>query len=93
MAFPLNTRILALGTLMLSGCVTISDETARATMFGSLAKRASFDLGCEVVPADITLLGQTEYGVEKCGCKATYLATKSGWVMNSASGDTCSKTN
>lgn len=76
--------------LVVSACATTtSNETARETMFTSLSKRASFELGCAVEPRDITLLGPTEYGVEKCGCKATYLSGSRGWVLNSASGATC----
>lgn len=75
---------------LLSSCVTtISNKAARETMFASLSQRASFELGCTVDPADITLLGQTEYGVEKCGCRATYLSTSAGWVLNAASGEKC----
>ncbi len=78
---------------LLSSCVTtISNQSARETMFASLSKRASFELGCSVDPADITLIAQTEYGVEKCGCRATYLSTSAGWVLNSASGEKCAVT-
>lgn len=75
--------------IAVSGCATISNETARETMFASLSKRATFDLGCPVESADITLLGPTEYGVQKCGCRATYMSTRSGWVLNAASGAGC----
>jgi len=38
-----------------------------------VARRATFDLGCEVTPAQVTHLGAFQYGIEACGCRASYI--------------------
>jgi hypothetical protein len=72
---------LALGgaLLLLVGC---------ANMKQSLAERATFDLGCPVRESDVTEIVSGQYGVEACGCRATYVSYPT-WTLNAASGDTC----
>ena len=63
----------------------------------SLATRAAFDTGCPEDQLAITELGNRAYGVEGCGCRATYLnatrdrGARPTWVLNTTSG-TCQST-
>ena len=58
------------------------------SMKTSLAKRASFELGCTVAESDITEIESGQFGVVACGCKAMYISYPS-WHLNSLSGETC----
>jgi hypothetical protein len=71
-----------IGLSVLVGCST------PGRMKSSLAPRASFDLGCKVQESQIVEITDGSYGVEACGCKATY-ASYPGWTLNSVSGETC----
>jgi hypothetical protein len=61
--------------------------------FANVARRATFDLGCEVSPDDVQHLGggwtTPSYGVVACGCRATYIVGASGLFLNVVSGDGC----
>ena len=54
-----------------------------------VAQRASFDLGCEVNVDDVEVVGNWQFDVRACGCRATYLAAAAVWVLNAASGEQC----
>ena len=56
-----------------------------------LARRASFDLGCEVTDDQVQLLGNRTFGVVACGCRATYVLPMQSphFVLNVVSGDAC----
>jgi len=64
----------------LCGCST----TDRFKMYDGM-QRASFDLDCPESELALTPLGANQMGVEGCGKKAAYVATESGWVLNSES--------
>ena len=62
--------------------------------FANVARRASFDLGCEVSPDDVQSLGggwntPPSYGVVACGCRATYLSVDGQLVLNGVNGEEC----
>ncbi len=83
-------RALAVLSLaLLGGCV-------KASYTQDLARRATFDLGCPVAATDVTELGANQFGVNACGCRATYLALSNtspvSFAMNAASGESCSVT-
>ncbi len=58
-----------------------------------LVPRATFDLGCPVSESQVTEISRTSYGVEACGCRATYLTdpdvNTQVWVLNSVAGESC----
>lgn len=73
---------------VVSGC----GGGGRAT---NIARRASFDLGCEVTPDQVQSLTRgaygiaREYGVIACGCRATYVVADQSFVLNVVSGEEC----
>ena len=77
---------------LVAGCGGGGGRTA------NVARRASFDLGCTVSPDDIQVLTpagwnrQASYGVDACGCRATYLSVNGQLVLNVVSGNGCHAT-
>jgi hypothetical protein len=56
-----------------------------------VARRASFDLGCEVTANQVEVVGYRTFGVVACGCRATYISPPESaqFVLNVVSGDGC----
>jgi hypothetical protein len=80
--------LLAITLFGLVGCVGAvrADSRAEAT------RRAAFDFSCPEKSIKLTPLteetaqGATQYGAEGCGKRAVYVATPSGYVLNTATG-------
>jgi hypothetical protein len=62
-----------------------------------VAARATFDLHCAIDEEDVVNLDPLhyegrQYGVNGCDCRATYVNTSSGWILNNVSGTACRAT-
>ena len=83
----------------LTGCATLQsggftvDKSSTEHAFEVVKNRASFELECPKDKIEVTVLNAegtparaTQIGVLGCGHKAVYVASYSGWVMNSEGG-------
>jgi hypothetical protein len=73
----------ALFVLLVAGCGPVVANTAPGVPV--IARRATYELGCAVSESNVTDLGEYQYGVDACGCRAVYV----GNVLNSVSGEAC----
>lgn len=70
------------------GILALAQLVACVNMKQSLADRASFDLGCKVQESNVTEIVSGQYGVNACGCRATYVSYPT-WTLNAVSGNAC----
>ena len=54
-----------------------------------VARRAAFDVGCEVTADQVEVVGYRTFGVVACGCRATYLSVDGQLVLNVVNGEEC----
>ena len=79
----------ALASCVVLGLLTVPACGARqARIADRVASRATFDLGCPVNGSQVQVVGSFTWGVDACGCRATYIERGDTFLLNAASG-TC----